>query len=56
LVNKGANQQTHYVEWKSAMIYLAGSNWNKPYLAFYGDQVMALAAQFQREVDILEQE
>ncbi|GAH19157.1 unnamed protein product, partial [marine sediment metagenome] len=56
LVNKGANQQTHYVEWKSAMIYLAGSNWSKPYLAFYGDQVMALATQFQREVDILEQE
>jgi len=56
LVNKGANQQTYYIEWKSAMIYLAGSNWSKPYLAFYGDQVMALATQFQREVDILEGE
>lgn len=56
LVNKGANQQTYYTEWKSAMIYLAGSRWNLSYLAFYGDQVMALATQFQREIDILEQE
>lgn len=54
LVNKGADQKTYDTEWKSAMIYLAGSNWSKPYLAFYGDQVMALAAQFQREIDILE--
>lgn len=54
LTNKGADQQTYYAEWKSAMIYLAGSNWSKPYLAFYGDQVMALAAQFQAEIDILE--
>lgn len=56
LTNKGANQQTYYAEWKSAMIYLAGSNWDKPYLAFYGDQVMALAAQLQEEVDLLEGE
>jgi peptidoglycan hydrolase CwlO-like protein len=56
LVNKGADQQTYYAEWKAAMIYLAGSNWSKSYLAFYGDQVMALAAQFQREIDILEAE
>jgi len=54
LANKGAHQQTYNVEWKAAMIYLAGSRWNKPYLAFYGDQVMSLAAQFQREIDILE--
>jgi len=54
LVNKGANQQTYDVEWKAAMIYLAGSNWSKPYLAFYGDQVMALAAQFQEEINLLE--
>lgn len=54
LVNKGADQKTYDAEWKSAMIYLAGSRWNKPYLAFYGDQVMALAAQFQEQIDILE--
>ena len=54
LANKGANQQTYDVEWKAAMIYLAGSRWNKPYLAFYGDQVMSLTAQFQEQIDILE--
>jgi len=54
LVNKGADGQTYYIEWKSAMIYLAGSNWNKPYLSFYGDQVMALAAQFQEEINLFE--
>ena len=54
LVNKGANQQTYNIEWKAAMTYLAGSNWNNPSLAFYGDQVMELAAQLQEQVDILE--
>jgi len=54
LVNKGANNHDYYIEWKSAMIYLAGSNWNKPYLSFYGDQVMVIATQFQEEIDILE--
>ena len=54
LANKGANQQTYNVEWKAAMIYLAGANWNKPYLSFYGNQVMDLAAQIQEQVDILE--
>ncbi|MBD3282162.1 MAG: hypothetical protein GF387_00950 [Candidatus Portnoybacteria bacterium] len=55
LVNKGADQQTYYAEWKAAMMYLAGSNWDKPYLAFYGDQVMALATEFQKDIDALEQ-
>lgn len=54
LANKGANQQTYDVEWKAAMIYLAGSRWNKPYLSFYGDQVMSLTTQFQEQIDILE--
>lgn len=54
LVNKGAEQKTYNVEWKAAMMYLAGSNWNKPYLSFYGDQVMDLAKQLQEQVDILE--
>ena len=54
LVNKGAEQKTYNAEWKAAMMYLAGSNWNKPYLSFYGDQVMDLAKQLQEQVDILE--
>lgn len=56
LVNKGADQQTYNAEWKAAMVYLAGSNWDKPYLAFYGDQVMALATQFQEDINMLEKE
>jgi len=54
LTNKGANQQTYNAEWKAAMIYLAGSNWTKSYLSFYGDQVMALTKQIQEQIDILE--
>lgn len=54
LANKGASQQTYNVEWKAAMMFLAGGNWSKSYLSFYGDQVMILAKQFQDQVDILE--
>lgn len=54
LANKGANQKTYDAEWKAAMMYLAGSNWSKPYLSFYGDQVMSLASKLQEEIDILE--
>jgi len=54
LVNKGANQQTYNAEWKAAMMFLAGSNWSKSYLSFYGDQVMILAKQIQEQIDILE--
>ena len=54
LANKGANQQTYNAEWKAAMMYLAGGNWQKASLRFYGDQVMDLAQQFQEQIDILE--
>ena len=54
LANKGASQQTYNVEWKAAMMFLAGGNWSKSYLSFYGDQVMILAKQFQDQIDILE--
>ena len=55
LVNKGANQRTPAAEWKAAMMYLAGSNWQKASLSFYCDQVMDRAANFQEQIDILEQ-
>jgi peptidoglycan hydrolase CwlO-like protein len=54
LANKGADQQTSAAEWKAAMMYLAGANWQKASLSFYGNQVMALAKQFQEQIDILE--
>jgi len=54
LANKGANQTTYDAEWKAAMMFLAGSNWNKKSLYFYVDQVMDLAGQLQEQIDILE--
>jgi len=54
LANKGADQKTEAAEWKAAMMYLAGGNWNKSYLSFYGDQVMSRAKNFQEQIDILE--
>lgn len=53
LSDAGANLRTYDAEWKSAMIYFAGSNWNKPSLRFYGDDVMAIAKRFQNDIDIL---
>ncbi len=53
LANAGAGAQTYDAEWKAAMIYLAGSNWWKPYLSFYGDQVMNLAATMQEQINLI---
>lgn len=53
LANAGAAAKTYDTEWRAAMIYLAGSNWQKPYLRFYGDQVMNLAATLQEQVDLI---
>jgi len=54
LKNAGADQRTYNAEWKAAMIYFAGSNWNNPSLRFYGDDVMAIAQRFQKDIEILE--
>jgi len=54
LADKGADQRTYNAEWKAAMIYFAGSNWTNPSLSFYGDDVMAIAQRFQRDIDVLE--
>jgi len=54
LANKGADQKTYNAEWRAAMMYLAGANWNKSYLAFYGDQIMDLAEEIQEQINILE--
>ena len=53
LANAGATAKTYNAEWKAAMIYLAGSNWQKPYLRFYGDQVMALAVTIQEQINLI---
>ena len=54
LVNKGAAEKTEKAEWKAAMMYLAGANWQKSSLRFYGDQVMDRAENFQEQIDIME--
>jgi len=54
LTDSGADSRKYQDEWKSAMIYFAGSNWNNPSLSFYGDDVMAIAERFQKDIDILE--
>lgn len=43
LSRDGASSQNRDDEWKAAMMYLAGSNWNNPSLRWYGDRVLKLA-------------
>jgi peptidoglycan hydrolase CwlO-like protein len=50
----GADARTYQAEWKAAMIYFAGGNWNNSSLRFYGDDVMAIAERFQKDINILE--
>lgn len=54
LASGGATAQTPASEWKSAMIYFAGGNWDNPAYAFYGDAVEDLTAQFAAMIEILE--
>ena len=52
----GATVHTYETEWKAAMMYFAGGNWDKPQYGFYGDSVMALADYFQEQINILEED
>jgi membrane-bound lytic murein transglycosylase B len=54
LAENGADSRTYNAEWKAAMIYFAGGNWNKDSLRFYGDDVMAIAQRFQNDINVLE--
>jgi len=53
LANDGATVITSDAEWKAAMIYFAGNNWNRPVYSFYGDSVMDLASVIQGQLDII---
>jgi len=53
LKDNGAAEGTYKAERKAALRYLAGSNWSKPAYAFYGDDVMALAAKYQEQMNII---
>lgn len=55
MADNGADAQTRAAERLAALRYLAGwGNASKPAYAFYGDDVMALADKFQKEIDVLE--
>ncbi|MBI4691991.1 MAG: lytic murein transglycosylase [Candidatus Terrybacteria bacterium] len=51
--NGAANGGGYAAERKAALKYLAGSNWSKSSYAFYGDDVMELAAKYQGMIDII---
>lgn len=53
LRDNGAAEGTYATERRAALKYLAGSNWNKSAYAFYGDDVMALAAKYQEQINII---
>ena len=52
----GAKTQTYDGEWKAAMIYFSGTSLRTSYnyYGFYGDSVMAIAKQLQKDIDIIE--
>ncbi|HEY4514487.1 MAG TPA: lytic murein transglycosylase [Candidatus Paceibacterota bacterium] len=51
--DNGAAGGTVTLERRAALKYFAGSNWNKPANAVYGDSVMEHVARIQSEIDIL---
>jgi len=52
----GAKKQTYDGEWRAAMIYFSGTSIRTSYnyYGFYGDSVMAIAKQFQKDIDVIE--
>ena len=53
LKDNGASVGGYAAERKAALKYLAGGNWNKPAYAFYGNDVMEFAADYQEQIDII---
>jgi membrane-bound lytic murein transglycosylase B len=56
LSKAGANKQTPDQEWRAAMIYFAGSNWQNKSYAFYGDSVMEFAETLQEQINVIKAE
>lgn len=54
LTELGAAAGGYTSERTAALKYYAGGNWAKPSNAFYGNQVMAIAADYQAQIDILQ--
>ncbi|MCR4283822.1 MAG: lytic murein transglycosylase [Parcubacteria group bacterium] len=53
LKDNGAAAGGYEAERRAALRYLAGGNWQKPAYAFYGDDVMEIAAKYQSQINIL---
>ena len=53
LKDNGAAAGGYEAERKAALKYLAGSNWNKKAYAFYGNDVMEFATDYQEQIDII---
>ena len=53
LKDNGGSGGTYNAEWTAAMKYFAGGNWSKKAYRFYGDNVMAIAAKYQDQIDLL---
>lgn len=53
LKDNGAVAGSYTAERKAALRYFAGSNWWKSSYGFYGDDVMALTAKYQKQIDII---
>ena len=53
LKDNGASAGGSAAERKAALKYLAGSNWNKKAYAFYGNDVMEFATEYQEQIDII---
>jgi len=53
MTDLGAGAQTPYAERTAALKYFAGGYYTNPAFAPYGDNVMKYAANFQKEIDIL---
>ena len=54
MADNGADTHTHDAERLAALRYLAGwTNAKKSAYAFYGDDVMSFADDFQKDIDIL---
>ncbi len=54
LKDLGAGAGTFSAERQAALRYYAGGNWNKPSNAFYGDGVMRIAEDYERQINILQ--
>ncbi len=50
----GADAKTYAAERKAALKYYAGGNWSLAKNAFYGNEVMAIAAKYDKQIAILQ--